>query len=142
MKILIANLDIPYPPHIGGLVRIYNLIKRTSEVHEVSLICMPDRKTVKNAEFLRKFCKNIYIVPIVTDRNLIRKILLFIKPREWPRLLKRFMMLLQGTPFQVLRSYHFTFRDKLKEIVKNDNYDIIQFESLATAQYLSDLKVL
>ena len=49
MKILIVSKKIPYPPHTGGNVRIFNLIKRISQHCEVSLICMSDRKLIKNA---------------------------------------------------------------------------------------------
>lgn len=143
-KILIVSYIIPYPPYEGGSVRIFNLIKRISKHCEVSLISMSDRKLIKNAEFLRPFCKNIYIVPIpiVTDRNRIQKMLLFFCPREWPRLLKQFKMLLHAVPWAMSGYYHFEFRDKLREVLKNEQYDIIQFEFLQTGQYLSDVSEL
>lgn len=139
MKILIVSHDIPYPLYYGANVRIFNLIKHISRHFEISLICMSDKKSVKNAEFLRPFFKNIHIVPIVTDRNWMQKILLLLLPKEWPRILKRFVMLLRGVPFQVLCGYHVTFRDKLREVLKNEEFDIIQFESAKSGQYVQDL---
>lgn len=35
--------------------------------------------------------------------------------------------------------YHFTFRDKLVEMLKDTHCDIIEFESMQTGQYISDL---
>jgi glycosyltransferase involved in cell wall biosynthesis len=135
-KILIVCKNIPYPIHTGGDIRIFNLLKRISYVHEVSIICMSDIKLVRNAEKLRPFCKNIYIVPIVTDRKKIQKITLFLRPKEWSRLWKRFQMLLRGVPFGNIVFYHPVFLDKLREILTKECYDIVQFEFIVTGQYL------
>jgi glycosyltransferase involved in cell wall biosynthesis len=135
-KILIVCKNIPYPVYTGGDIRIFNLIKRISYVHEVSLICMSDIKLVRNAEKLRPFCKNIYIVPIVTDRKKIQKITLFFRPKEWPRLWQRCHMLLRGAPYGNIVFYHPVFRDKLREILTKERYDLVQFEFIVTGQYL------
>ncbi len=135
-KILIVCKNIPYPVYTGGDIRIFNLLKRISDVHEVSIICMSDIKLVQNAEKLRTFCKNIYIVPIVTDRKKIQKITLFLRPKEWSRLWKRFQMLLRGVPFGNIVFYHSVFVDKLREILTKERYDLVQFEFIVTGQYL------
>lgn len=139
-KILIVCKNIPYPVHTGGDIRIFNLLKRISYVHEVSLICMSDIKLVRNAEKLRPFCKNIYIVPIVADRKKIQKITLFLRPKEWSRLWKRFQMLLRGVPFGNVVFYHPAFRGKFREILAKEHYDVVQFEFIVTGQYLPFVK--
>lgn len=139
-KILLVCKNIPYPPYTGGDVRIFNLLKRISLNYEASLICMSDAKLIKNAENLNSFCKKIYIVPIVTGRTNIQKILLLSMLREWPRLLQRLKRLLKGVPFGNLCFYHPNFRDKLREVLRNGQYNIVQFEFIVTGQYLTDVK--
>jgi polysaccharide biosynthesis protein PslH len=141
-RILIVCNTVPYPPHAGGDERIFNILTSVSRYYEVSLVTTSDKRFIKNAEYLRTICTKVYIIPIETSRSLIQKVLLFFCPSEWSRLLRRLTMLLKGIPYNVLRSYHFTFRDKLVEILEEVKYDIVQFEFLETGQYLTDLRSL
>jgi len=138
-KILIITNSIPYPLYFGGHVRIFNIIKQISKQCEITLVCMSDRKLVENAKFLQPYCQNVIIVPIVTDRNFIQKMSLLFNPKSWHLILKRFIMLLKGMPYQVIRGYNLAFRDKLRKLLETKQYDIVQFEYADVAIYLSDL---
>jgi glycosyltransferase involved in cell wall biosynthesis len=141
-KILIVNKNIPYPPYTGGDVRVYNLIKRVAQRHEVSLICLSDRKLIKNTEALRKYVKEIHVVPIITDRSKHQKFLLLFNPAEWHRMLKRAWLLLKGRTYANACFYHPDFVKELKQVLTGERFDLIQFEFFVTGQYLSDIKKL
>jgi glycosyltransferase involved in cell wall biosynthesis len=101
---------------------------------------MSDTKIVENAEKLRQFCKNIYIVPIVTGRTKIQKIPLLFQLKELRRFWERLKMFLVGIPYGNIVFYHPVFRDTLKAVLNAEHYDIVQFEVIVTGQYILFLK--
>jgi glycosyltransferase involved in cell wall biosynthesis len=62
MKILFVSALLPYPLYSGGQVRLYNLLSRVAEHHEISLFTYlrtsDEKKYVKNLPF----CKNVETV--------------------------------------------------------------------------------
>lgn len=139
MRILMVMQGIPYPPHTGASVRIYNLLKRVSEHCEVTLACLSDSVSLENAESLRPYCKRIEVVPICLNRSLPEKLWLLCHAQEWPRFFKRVLMILQGTPLGVASLYHISFSRKLRELINCGQYDIVQFEFVEMSIYLKDV---
>lgn len=62
MKILFVSAVLPYPLHSGGQIRIYNLLKRLGEKHEIHLYSFI--RFEKEKQYLPKlrFCKNVTTV--------------------------------------------------------------------------------
>ena len=62
MKVLFVSAVLPYPLHSGGQVRIYNLLKRLSQKHEITLFAfIRDKKEEQYAHDL-SFCKKVVTV--------------------------------------------------------------------------------
>lgn len=131
---------IPYPPYIGGNVRLFNLIKRISASVELSLLCRSDIQALGNAEELKPYCKEIHIVPVHDQRPLLFKMARLFKPSQWQRTWARAKMLLQGIPPALVRPYLTTLREKLKELVERERFDVIQFEFVDMGLYALDLR--
>jgi glycosyltransferase involved in cell wall biosynthesis len=138
-RILVICKNIPYPPHTGGDTRIFNLVKRLSENFRITLLCMTEEQSQAHANHLDNCCADIYLVPIVTQRDWRQKLLLFFQIRHWPRLLNRLGLFLKGYPLGNLVFYHPAFREKLREVLRRGDYDIVQFEFIVTAQYFYEV---
>ncbi len=58
MKVLFVSAVLPYPLHSGGQIRIYNLLKRLSRKHEISLLSFireeKEKDFLKELSFLHK----------------------------------------------------------------------------------------
>ncbi|MBU1326629.1 glycosyltransferase family 4 protein [Patescibacteria group bacterium] len=62
MKILFVSAVLPYPPFSGGQIRLYNLLKRLSREHEITLYSfIRDNKERSYLKSLR-FCKRVEVV--------------------------------------------------------------------------------
>jgi glycosyltransferase involved in cell wall biosynthesis len=63
MKILMISSYLPFPLKSGGEIRLYNLIKNISEIHEITLICeMRDYQTKEDIAEVKRFCKKVITV--------------------------------------------------------------------------------
>lgn len=64
MNILIISSFLPYPLHNGGSVRLYNLIKHMSKIHQITLIC--EKRPNQSSEDIKeveKICERVITVP-------------------------------------------------------------------------------
>src|SRR3989344_1464692 len=62
MKILFVSAVLPYPLVSGGHVRIYNLLKRLSKQHEITLCSfIRDSSELGYVDNLR-FCRFVYMI--------------------------------------------------------------------------------
>ena len=61
MKLLFVSPNLPYPPDNGGKIRIFNLIKQLSFLHEITLVCFVWKHTGETGyiEELGKYCRKI-----------------------------------------------------------------------------------
>ena len=63
MKILIISDALPYPPDEGEKIRLFNIIKNISQLHEVSLITLIEPQHEKQyITELRKYCSRVNTV--------------------------------------------------------------------------------
>ncbi len=62
MKILFVSAVLPYPLRSGGQIRIYQLLKRLSKRHEITLVSFirDEKERVYTSEL--GFCKRVYMV--------------------------------------------------------------------------------
>jgi glycosyltransferase involved in cell wall biosynthesis len=121
MKILIVTASLPYPPASGGAIRVYGIVKGLVDAgHQVSLFCFHDMKTKPEATPLWALCDEVVTVPLPkrtrTDR--LRDLILSRQPDIARRL------------------YSPTFEAKLRDLMQNGQYDLVQFEAIEVAVYL------
>lgn len=135
MKILWISHLVPYPPKAGVLIRSYNLVKQLGKRHELDLF-MFNQKRLLGAFYpsqsegvqaainaLSPYVNKHWEEPIPCERSKLHKLALIVKS------------LFSRTPYTVnwLRSRN---ADKLlKDIIDNNNYDLIHFDTVSLDIY-------
>ncbi len=70
MRILFLSRWFAYPPDNGSKIRIYHLLRRLAETHEVDLISFAAGPVLQtHARALREFCRLVQVVPYRTFRS-------------------------------------------------------------------------
>jgi sugar transferase (PEP-CTERM/EpsH1 system associated) len=127
MQILIITDMIPYPPVSGGLVRVYNLLRRIAGRHQVTLVALleaPDQ--AKGISHLREFCYR------VETGNVRRR-------HPLAHLPGLFHYALAGKPLELWFWYSEELADSIRRLCSTMNFDIVQIEQSIMAQYLEAL---
>lgn len=121
MKILMLTPYLPYPPSDGGQVRSYNLIKRLSEHHEITLICFTrEHNNEKQVTHMEKYCK---------------KVLVFQRGKAWtPTNILRTGF--SWYPFLVMIYYSPEIKRVLQKELNEHQYDLIHAETFYVMPYL------
>ena len=85
-KILIISPYFPYPPHDGGKVRIFNLLKYLSLKNEIYLLSYIEKSVEKEyIQEISKYCKKLFTVirdesKRIIDKNIPRSNSFFYTP--------------------------------------------------------------
>lgn len=109
----------PYPPHDGGKVRVYNLIKHLSKNNDIYLLSFIDKKdSLEYLGFLKKYCKAVHYVLRNENNRIISD--------EIPRSVSFFY-----TPEMV------SMLEGLLEVIKPD---IVQIDFLVMTGYIRHIK--
>lgn len=112
MNILFVSALLPYPLHSGGQVRIYNLLKRLSKRHSITLVAFirdeRERDLIKNL----KFCRSVHVV---------------MRGRAWQA---TYLMHAVLGPFPFLLStYHNWLAERLiTDLLGREHYDLVHIE--------------
>ena len=136
MKILILSSLFPYPLKSGGHVRIYHLLKGLSKKNDISLLSLITDEDVPFIHEIEKYCQRVETVKAEYNVTLWSKLRSLFKPSNFFRTGRRLMKLLRGAPLTEARSYFPKFDKKLKELLQNESYHIIQVEFYHMAQYI------
>jgi glycosyltransferase involved in cell wall biosynthesis len=137
---LIVCNTIPYPPLVGGNVRMCSLMKRLNiSGVDITLLCRTDEKQVHNANGLQAYCKKIHLVPVRMDRTVLQKVRLLLSAKGWRKIASWIKRLAQGTPLAMVKEYDPLFSDALQEVIQSETFDIIQFEFMETGLYALDV---
>ncbi len=121
MKVLWLTYDLSYPPHSGGKLRAYHLIKGLAKNHQIDLF-----------SFIRKEEQLQYLPEL---KKYCQKIETFNRPSAWsPRniLLSGFSTL----PFAAAGYYFHDAKNKICRMLGEEKYDLVHFESFYPAVYL------
>jgi hypothetical protein len=123
MRILFVCPYLPYPPNIGSRIRTFNIIRRLSQKHKIDLLALTNpREADKDIiNELAKYCHRIEIIPI---GQLWKGFLLF-------------RNLFSIYPFSIMKNSSSEMKERLCKLLQERSYDIIQFEKLEMAQYVS-----
>lgn len=129
MRILIITDGIPYPPVSGGPLRVYSLLRQIARKHQIwlaSLVRIP--KEVEGVAHLREFCCGVEIA----DRQRYHPLI------QLPGLLR---YALQGIPLELKFWYSEALVKKIKQLVSEVDFDIVQIEFSHMARYIEALPI-
>lgn len=122
MKVLMLTPYLPYPPSSGGQIRSYNLIKKLSEKHKITLYSLikydEERQYIKK---LQKYCTEVKV---------------FKRPTK-PWTLKNILKTGTGPyPFLMIRNFSPEAKKDLSEVLKRENFDIIHAETFYVSLHI------
>jgi glycosyltransferase involved in cell wall biosynthesis len=116
---LIVTTSLPYPPASGGEIRVYGILKGLHEAgHQISLMSFGDSNGSDSP--LAGLCEHIEVLP-VPSRSKIKRL--------------RTLLLSSKTDIET-RFYSEDFKNRLLQLITENNYELIQFEAIEAACYL------
>ena len=124
MKILLVSPFLPWPPHDGARIRIFETIRYLSERHEVSLLAnVTSAAEFDHVQALSTYCRTI-------DTKLIHH-------SQLARLGRMLKGILNGS--SLIQSYHYNemLALQLTELTADEDYDIIQIELSFMSRYVA-----
>lgn len=130
-RILVIDEWIPLPANIGKKIRTYNLLKLLSKNYNVNLLCFADvekeKKYICDLENV-----GIHVIPVQEQRSPRGSVKYF---------LELFINQFSCLPFSVSYHYKSALLQKFKEVIEDNNYDLIHFEWTQMAIYLKHVKI-
>ncbi|HZK07535.1 MAG TPA: glycosyltransferase [Bacteroidales bacterium] len=124
MKILFLCNKSPWPPREGGPIAMNAMVEGMAAAgHQVKVLAINTNKYQVDVEKIpQEYRQKTQIETVYLD--------LSIRPVD------AFLNLFSNASYHVQRFISAAFRDKLIEILQNDNYDIVQCETLYLSPYL------
>jgi len=125
LRILIITDYLPYPLIAGDLIRTYNLLQRVAKHHQVSVagfFVLPDEADHVLAHF-RKFCYKVEAIKLP-------------HPPKWQRLPGIIRYALTGKPYEFEFLYVRELVNKIRRLLTEDVYDVVQIEQSRMAPYV------
>lgn len=127
MRILLITDYLPYPPISGDTIRVYNLIKRIAQQHEIYLLALFEAPELdESISHLLKFCRQVKVVN-----------------HEWPnpltRLLEMLVYYLKGWPLELRLLYSQQMADLIRRLTADGAFDIVQIEHSRLALYRENI---
>lgn len=129
MKILQISQKIPFPPLDGGSIVINSLTSGLLKAgHSVKMLCMTSPKRAVDPKTISLAYRNsvsLETVPIDTQLKI------------WPALKN---LIFDKESYHTVRFKSPKFAKKLKTVLQNESFDIIQMESIFVSGYLNVIK--
>lgn len=120
MRILIVTTSLPYPLASGGAIRVFGILKGLHTAgHKLTLLSFGDTNPQNTP--LANICEQIEILPTPT-RSKIERIKTLVTTSQ--------------ADIQT-RFYSKEFEQKLLSLLDNTAYDLVQFEAIESACYMS-----
>ncbi len=126
MKILIVSHTFPYPPNEGIKLPLFNLINEFSKQNQVYLLSFISPTEKKYIEALEKFCCDIKTIEFLPSKSFVKRSL---------------NTLFSKTPYNVKQFFSVEMKNKILELINNQNFDILFFDFFTTAVYSSFVKL-
>lgn len=73
MRILILTSTVPYPPHGGGHLRIFAVLRHLCREHTVDLISLATAGEMVHRQALQRFCRRVVFLPAPPARVGLRR---------------------------------------------------------------------
>jgi glycosyltransferase involved in cell wall biosynthesis len=64
MRLLVVSTWVPYPPDNGSKMRAFNLLKRLSARHEITLLCLGDSPRAADVVAIERICSRVAFAPV------------------------------------------------------------------------------
>jgi glycosyltransferase involved in cell wall biosynthesis len=126
MKILVVSSFLPYPLYSGGHVRLFNILKKLSKHHEITLVCEKrPYQTEKDVKELEKICKAVYTI----DRK-----------KQWS-LQNIFSSGFSSSPFLLVGHTLPGMKKTLAELLRIQSFDVIHIETFYVYQNLPETTI-
>ena len=123
MRILFLSPTLPFPLTDGGRIRVFNLLKQIALKNDVTLLALETQPTDKNS--------------IVNVEQLGVKVHLVQYASTLPPLSVKtfFSALFKRQPITVARYDVPVYREKFRELLTTETFDIVHYEMFHTAQF-------
>ena len=128
MDILLLTPQLPYPPHQGTSLRNFHIIRGLAERHSVSLLSFlePNQSIdEKDIRPLSTLCRTIETVP-VPERTTGKRLQQLITTRR---------------PDMAHRLFSPAFNAKLRQLLTENQFDIVQIEGIELARTIEIIRV-
>lgn len=123
MKILFLSPTVPFPLTDGGRIRVFNLLKQIATKNDVTLLALETQPTdAEGVAQLQQLGIQVHLVPNASTLPLV----------SFGTLLKAF---LKRQPITVVRYDLPSYRQKFKELVATETFDLVHYEMFHTAQF-------
>lgn len=126
MRILFLSPTLPFPLTDGGRIRVFNLLKQIALKNDVTLLALETQPTDKDS--------------IVNVEQLGVKVHLVQYASTLPALSAKtfFSALFKRQPITVARYDVPVYREKFRELLTTETFDIVHYEMFHTAQFHTD----
>ncbi|HSZ71352.1 MAG TPA: glycosyltransferase, partial [Cytophagaceae bacterium] len=124
MKILQICFRVPYPPHDGGAIAMYDILYNLSRKgHEVQVLAVNTPKHFQKDDVLKGVArlKTVYIDTTISP-------------------IKAFLNLFKKIPYNVERFISKDFEKKLIELLTRESFDIVHVEGTFVAYYIDVIR--
>lgn len=128
MDILLLTPQLPYPPHQGTSLRNFHIIRGLAERHSVRLLSFLESNQSMDAEVIRPLstlCQTIETVP-VPERTTRKRLQQLVTTRR---------------PDMAHRLFSSAFNAKLRELLTENQFDIVQIEGIELARTIEIIRV-
>lgn len=124
MRILILTSRLPYPPHRGDRLRVFNFIKSLHRQHEIYLVSfISNTEEVKYQALLEQYCKQVILLQKRPIQSLLTTCLNFWKDE----------------PLQSLYYRSKEMRTLIESTVTSNDIDVIYVHLFRMAQFVNQM---
>ena len=126
MKILFLSPTVPFPLTDGGRIRVFNLLKQIAKKSDITLLALETQPTdEEGVAELQQLGVQVHLVPNAPTLPRV----------SLGTLLKAF---LKRQPITVARYDLPAYRQKFRELIATENYDLVHYEMFHTAQFYTE----
>ena len=127
MKILFLSPTVPFPLTDGGRIRVFNLLKQIAAKSDVTLLALETQPTdAEGVTELQQLGIQVHLVPNAPTLPRV----------SFGTLLNAF---LKRQPITVTRYDLPVYRQKFRELVATENFDLVHYEMFHTAQFHTEV---
>ena len=126
MKILFLSPTVPFPLTDGGRIRVFNLLKQVAAKSDVTLLALETQPTdADGVAELQQFGIQVHLVPNAPTLPRV----------SLGTLVNAF---LKRQPITVARYDLPAYRQKFRDLIASENFDLVHYEMFHTAQFRTD----
>ncbi len=126
MKILFLSPTVPFPLTDGGRIRVFNLLKQIAQKNKVTLLALETQST--DADGVAELQQLGIQVHLVRNAQTLPRV-------SFDTLIKAFF---RRQPITVARYDVPTYRQKIRELIAVQTFDLVHYEMFHTAQFYTE----